>query len=174
MSFDGAGPATRPAPPMLQRADRVLGAIAALMLAAMVLLTCVDVVGRYFLNRPLTGAFELTEHAMGALVFSSLPLVALRRQHVTVDLFDRFVPAVWRRAQSTFVDLVAAACTGAIAWRLWVKAVEMHAAGETTAVLQFAVYPLVYFMAVLTFIAVLVMLAMAWLDATGDVPVMIE
>ena len=43
----------------------------------MVLLTCVDVVGRYFLNRPLTGAFELTEHAMGALVFSSLPLVAL-------------------------------------------------------------------------------------------------
>lgn len=174
MNLDDAGLATRPAPRLLRRVDRALGLIAALMLAAMVMLTCVDVVGRYFLNQPLTGAFELTEHAMGALVFASLPLVALRRQHVTVDLFDRFVPASWRRVQNTFVDLVAAACTGAIAWRLWDKAVYMHAAGETTAVLQFAVYPLVYFMAVLTWIAVLAMLVMAWLDATSDIPVVIE
>lgn len=174
MSVDDAAMEARRAPRLLRRADRVLGLIAALMLAAMVLLTCIDVVGRYFFNRPLTGAFELTEHAMGALVFASLPLVALRRQHVTVDLFDRFVPSAWRRVQNVVVDLIAAACTGAIAWRLWAKAMYMHAAGETTAVLQFAVYPLVYFMAVLTFIAVFAMLAMAWLDVTGNVQMTIE
>lgn len=148
--------------------------IAALTLTAIVLLTCVDVVGRYFFNRPLIGAFELTEHAMGALVFSSLPLVALRRQHVTVDLIDGLVPSRWKRLQAAVVDLVAAVCTAAITWRLWVKAVEMHANGETTAVLQYAVHPLVFFMAALTFVAVIVMLVLLWLNATGGAPVSIE
>ncbi len=174
MNLDDAGRGTRQPPRLLLQADRVLGMIAALTLTAMVLLTCVDVVGRYFFNQPLTGAFELTEHAMGALVFSSLPLVALRRQHVTVDLFDGLVPTRWKRLQAAIVDLVAAVCTGAIAWRLWVKALEMRANGETTAVLQFVVHPLVFFMATLTFIAVIVMLVLAWLDATGNRPVAIE
>lgn len=160
-------PAVQRAPLLLRRADRALGVIAALTLAAMVLLTCADVVGRYFLNRPLTGAFELTEQAMGLLVFSSLPLVAMRRQHVTVDLFDGLISARWRRALNVVVGLLAAVCMGAIAWRMWVKAIEMMHAGETTAVLQFAVYPLVFLMAALTVVAVLAMLAMTWLDATG-------
>ena len=164
---DDTAPAAQRAPLLLCRADRVLGMIAALTLTAMVLLTCVDVVGRYFFNHPLTGAFELTEQAMGLLVFSSLPLVAMRRQHVTVDLFDHLIPSRWRRAQNALVGVIAAVCMGAIAWRIWVKAVEMMHSGETTAVLQFAVYPLVFFMAALTVIAVLAMLAMTWLDATG-------
>ena len=39
----------------------VLGGIAAVILFALMLLTCVDVVGRYFLNMPIYGGFELTE-----------------------------------------------------------------------------------------------------------------
>lgn len=159
--------ATPPHPAPLRIAEHVLGVVAALQLLALMLLTCVDVVGRYFLNRPLTGAFELTELTLGALIFSSLPLVALRRQHVTVDLFDRLVPAGWRGAQSAAFDLVAALCTAVIAWRLWIKAAIMQQAGETTAILQLAVFPLVYYMAALTSIAVAVMLGMAWTDASG-------
>jgi hypothetical protein len=41
-------------------------------------------------------------------------------------------------------------------------------------VLQFVVHPLVFFMATLTFIAVIVMLVLAWLDATGKRPVTVE
>ena len=67
-------------PALLRRTERLFGAVAALALVGMVLLTCVDVIGRYVLNRPLTGAFELSEMTMGALVFASLPLVTLRRQ----------------------------------------------------------------------------------------------
>ena len=166
--------ATQRAPALLRHADRALGAVAALTLAAMVLLTCVDVVGRYFFNRPLTGAFELTELSMGLLVFSSLPLVVLRRQHVTVDLFEHAIAARWRRAYDTVVGLIAAGCMAAIAWRIWVRAGEMHGAGETTAVLQLAVYPLVYAMASLSIVAVAAMLAMVWLDATGREGVVIE
>jgi TRAP-type C4-dicarboxylate transport system permease small subunit len=167
MSVDSPASAAAPPSALLRRTDRLLGAIAALTLVAMVLLTCIDVIGRYLLNRPLTGAFELSELAMGALVFSSLPLVTLRRRHVTVDLFDRIVPALWRPAQDAVLDLTAAVCTGVIAWRLWIKAQDMMRAGETTASLKIPVYPLVYYMAVLCFVSAAVIVVMMWLDATG-------
>lgn len=152
---------------LLRRAEFALGIAAALLLAAMVLLTTADVIGRYFLNRPLPGAFELTELAMGAMVFFSLPLVTLRRQQVTVDLLEHAVPRAWRRAQQALFDLVAALCAAVVTWQLWGKAGQMAAAGETTATLQIAVYPLVYTMAALGGVTVAVMLAMAWGDATG-------
>ncbi len=156
------------APPLfLRRTDRVLGAIAALALVGMVLLTCIDVIGRYVLNRPLTGAFELSEMAMGALVFASLPLVTLRRQQVTVDLFDWLVPASWRTVQDAVASVVAALCIVVVAWRLWVKAVDMMGTGETTAVLKLPVYPLVYYMALLSLLTALVVLAMMWFDTTA-------
>ncbi|MBK7059731.1 MAG: TRAP transporter small permease [Rubrivivax sp.] len=151
-------------------AERLLGIVAALLLVALTLLTCIDVIGRYFLDRPLTGAFELTELAMGALVFSSLPLVSLHRQQVTVDLFEWLIPRAWRRVQNAIIDLSAAACVGVIAWQLWRRAVNMAAAGETTATLQIPVYPLVGYMALLAGVTVVLMLAMAWTDATGKAP----
>jgi TRAP-type C4-dicarboxylate transport system permease small subunit len=165
-TLDADGSAATPAPPplVLRRTERLLGAGAALALVGIVLLTCVDVVGRYLLNRPLTGAFELSEMAMGALVFASLPLVTLRRQQVTVDLLDWLIPARWRRVQDALAGLVAALCIAVVAWRLWVKAAEMLASGETTAVLKVPVYPLVYGMAVLSVVTAAVILALMWAD----------
>jgi TRAP-type transport system small permease protein len=164
---DGLVPSVAPPPLLLRRTDRLFGAVAALALVGMVLLTCVDVIGRYVLNRALTGAFELSEMAMGGLVFASLPLVTLRRQQVTVDLLDWLVPVTWRTAQDVLANLIAALCTVAVAWRLWVKAEEMMRTGETTAVLKIAVYPLVYAMSLLSFVTAAVILVMMWSDATA-------
>ncbi len=63
-----------------------------LVLFAMMVLTCVDVVGRYFLSRPIFGAFEITEMLLAALIFAGLPLVTLRNEHVTVDVLDPITP----------------------------------------------------------------------------------
>ncbi len=64
--------------------------IAALILLLLVVLTCVDVIGRYFFNSPLVGAVELVEICMGAIVFFSFPLMFLRNDHVIVDLVPHF------------------------------------------------------------------------------------
>lgn len=149
----------------IRRVEGLLGVIAALTLFALMLLTCVDVIGRYFFSRPLPGGFELTELAMGALIFTSLPLVSLRRQHVRVDLLDHLVPVSIRVAQQTLLDVVAAVCMGAIAWRLWVRAADMARAGETTATLQIIVYPLVYYMAAMAFVTTALIVLLAWADA---------
>ncbi len=60
-------------------------------LFALMLTTCIDVIGRYVFNRPLTGSTELTEMAVGIIVFSVFPIICWREEHVVVDIFDRFV-----------------------------------------------------------------------------------
>ena len=125
------------------------GAIAALDLLALMVLTCVDVLGRYFFNRPVYGGFELTEMMLAALIFAALPLVSLRNQHVTVDLFEALTPAGLLRIQHVTACLVGVLCTGYLAWRLWLRAGTMMAAGETTAQLKLEISWLTYGMSVL-------------------------
>jgi TRAP-type C4-dicarboxylate transport system permease small subunit len=152
---------------LMRRVEGLLGLIAALTLLGLMLLTCIDVAGRYLFDRPLPGGFELTELGMGALIFTSLPLVTLRRQHVRVDLFENLISARWQALQQAFLDLLSGACMAVIAWRLWVKAADMASAGETTATLQIPVYPLVYGMAVLAFVTTALIVLFACLDALG-------
>ena len=73
-------------------------------LAFLVVLTVVDVVGRYALSAPAPGATELTEFGVAALVFAALPAVTWRGGHVAVDLLDRFVPPARRRWRAALVN----------------------------------------------------------------------
>ena len=138
-----------------------LGHVAAALILCLMLLTCVDVVGRYFLNRPLTGGFELTEVLLASLIFAGLPLVTLRGDHITVDLFDPVTPDWLFRIQHALASLIGAACTGYLSWRLWLRAEDLDRAGETTSQLQFKLAWLTYAMAILmalTAVALLVTL----------------
>ena len=126
-----------------------LGHVAAALMLCLMLLTCADVVGRYFLNRPLTGGFELTEVLLASLIFAGLPLVTLRGDHITVDLFDPVTPDWLFRIQHALASLIGAACTGCLAWRLWLRAADLQRAGETTSQLQFRLAWLTYAMAIL-------------------------
>ena len=64
----------------------VLAWIAGLLAAIMMSATTLDVAGRYFLNAPLYGAFEITEITMGLIVFTALPLAVMRREMITVTV----------------------------------------------------------------------------------------
>ena len=55
--------------------------------------TFFDVVGRYLLNKPIRGAFEITELGLLVLIFAGLPLVSHADEHVTMDFIDRILPA---------------------------------------------------------------------------------
>ena len=64
--------------------------LAAVVLLVLVVLTCIDVIGRYFFNNPLVGAVELVQICMGMIVFFSFPIMFLRSDHVVVDLVPQF------------------------------------------------------------------------------------
>lgn len=138
----------------------VLGHVAALVMFCLMALTCVDVIARYLFNSPIWGGFELTEMLLAALIFAGLPLVTLRGDHVTVDLFDPVTPDWLFRIQHVAACATGVLCTGYLGWRLWLRAEHMDRAGETTAQLKIKLAWLTYSMSLLmafTAVALLVL-----------------
>ena len=137
----------------MSRLDRAvapaLGLLAAALMLCLMLLTCVDVVGRYFFNKPVTGGFEMTELLLAALIFAGLPLVTLRSEHIVVDLLDPVTPERLFRIQHALATLLAAVCTGYLAWRLGLRAEELASRGETTSQLGFRISWLAWAMSLL-------------------------
>jgi TRAP-type C4-dicarboxylate transport system permease small subunit len=150
----------------------VLAYVAAALLFALMLLTCVDVGGRYFFNQPVWGGFELTEMMLAALIFAGLPLVSLRNEHVTVDLFDPVTPDWLFRIQHVAACAVGVVCTGYLAWRLGLRGETLLAAGETTSQLKITLGWLAYLMAVLMALTALSIFILAFRQPqrhyTGD------
>src|SRR4051812_23602157 len=112
-------------------------------------LTFADVVARYLLNRPIRGAFEITELGLLVLIFAGLPLVSHADEHVTMDFIDRILPEWMARAWVRAMHVVCAAIMFFLAWQVWLKATKIAGYGDTTDVLRITIGPFVYFMALM-------------------------
>jgi TRAP-type C4-dicarboxylate transport system permease small subunit len=126
--------------------DAALGVAASVLLLGMMVLTFFDVVGRYLFNKPIRGAFEVTELALLVLIFAGLPLVSHADEHVTMDFIDRILPPAGRRALVRLVHALCAAIMFFLTWQIWIKAGKIAGYGDTTDVLRITVGPFVYFM----------------------------
>ena len=134
--------------------ERCVGTVVAVILVALMLITAVDVVGRYFLASPLPGALELTEMLLAALLSTSLPSVILRGENVTIDLFDKvFQHPVVSLLQRCFAGGIVTVCCGFLTWHLWSLAQQVRAAAETTATLSLPVYPAAYLITAMVAVA---------------------
>jgi len=127
--------------------------IAAIILLCLVVLTCVDVIGRYFFNSPLVGAVELVELCMGAITFFSFPLMFMRNDHIIVDLIPHF-----RRGYLGWItSLVFLAITFYIAIKLGDRvfdyAIRAFEDGDVTEYLGIPRYPVVGFISAAIFTA---------------------
>jgi TRAP-type transport system small permease protein len=131
------------------QADAALGVAASVLLFGMMLLTFVDVVARYLLNRPIRGGFEITELALLVLIFAGLPLVSHADEHVTMDFIDRILP---RRVGDAWMRVMHGVCAAILlflAWQIWIKAGRISEYRDTTDVLLITIGPFVYFMAIM-------------------------
>ena len=130
-------------------AESVLGVAASAILFLMMLLTFVDVVARYVFNRPVRGAFEVTELMLVVLIFAGLPLVSYADEHVTMDFIDRLLGAGARARLQRGVHVVTTAIMALLAWLVWLKADRIWGYRDATDVLRIVYGPFVYFMAVM-------------------------
>jgi TRAP-type C4-dicarboxylate transport system permease small subunit len=131
-----------------RHADALLGVVASAILLAMMFLTVVDVVARYAFNRPLRGAFEVTELMLLVLIFAGLPLVSFSDEHATMDFIDRLLGPRAQRSLEALVQLVNAAFMFLLTWLVWLKADRIWGYRDSTDVLRIVYGPFVYFMAV--------------------------
>ncbi|HEX5092727.1 MAG TPA: TRAP transporter small permease [Burkholderiales bacterium] len=133
----------------------MLGTIAALDLAAMMLLTFFDVSGRKLFTAPIYGAYEVTEFMMGVLIFSALPLVTARENHVSIDVLDPYVPAALGRWQRVVVNLLSSVVLAFLGYRLWVLSASHLRTHEVTMTLHIPHGPFTFAFAVLALAAAL-------------------
>ena len=133
-----------------------LGVTSAVVLFLMMLITAIDVAGRYLFNRPLNGGFEITEMMLAALIYCGLPLVSQRREHIVVDTFDTFMPPMLKRTLDVIADIICAATLGGLAYLIFRRAMRVADYGDTTNVLALPLAPVAYLMSVMIVVAALI------------------
>jgi TRAP-type transport system small permease protein len=138
---------------LAQLLQRTLGLIAATVLFVMMCITAVDVVGRYFFNKPLAGGFEITEMGLAVLIYCALPLVSARREHIVIDTFDAFMSPGVKLFLNRLADTVSFAALVGVGYMLFKRAQRVAEYGDTTHVLQLPLAPVVYTMSGMIVIA---------------------
>lgn len=112
-------------------------------------LTFLDVGGRKLLNNSIPGSLEMTELLMVIVIFSALPLVSERGEHIVFDSLDPLWPNWLRGIQLRLVHLVCAVALMALGWLMWQTGADFGQSGETTAQLSIPKSPFIYGMGVL-------------------------
>ena len=141
---------------------RVLTVVVALMMFAMMALTFADVVGRCVFANPVPGAREYIEYIMGTLIFSGFPLLSRDNAHITVSLFEKAFRGRVKIWKEVLIIAVSAGSVGFISVRIWNSARDFHESGVWGEYLDFPIYPVVYVMSVLSFVAFGVLLMLLW------------
>ena len=125
----------------------------------MMLLTFVDVTGRYVFNSPLPALHEIISFMMPGLIFCILPLVCSKEEHVTIDLLDGFIQKPFKRLQSIAVNLVSSGAMFFLAWRLAEKSAAHFEFDEVTDDLYLILWPFSLLIAILSAVAAVALLS---------------
>lgn len=144
--------------------------LSAIVLFALMVMTCIDVFGREVLNAPLDGATELTQLMLALIVFGALPVVCLRDDHVTVDLFDRWFPVRLMPPRRVIINLLTAVIMAVVCWRVWVIGALQMDYGDTTEFLRIQLGPISYFIAVMSGISAIALFVAAVAEMRGGAP----
>lgn len=148
----------------LGRPGRVLSVVAGVMIFVMMVVTTIDVVGRDIFNLPLFGAFEMTEILMGLVIFAGMPLTTAAHEHITVNFLESVVSHRARCVQAALGDVLSAAVAAVMAWRIYVRGLDLIAAHETTMMLGVGRGYIAIAMSILLGLAALVFLCNASLS----------
>jgi TRAP-type transport system small permease protein len=141
---------------VLGRLEVLLNVFVATVLFALMVLRCVDVVGRYGFNAPVPGASELTGLGLCMLIFGALPIITAHSEHVSVGLLEAIIGRRSRHLERTTMLATSLLGLALMTWRLWVKAGTLAAYGDYTSYLNVPVAPFAYFMSAMSALAVIV------------------
>ena len=167
-SFDeiaSAAPALNAEQPLVTALRKTLEYLAACALCLLILITVLDVVGRYMLNAPLPGAFEYVRALMAFVTFAALPLVCARNEHLRAGILDHLISRRLSLLREPVIQLLSMMVLVVIGWRLWAEAVAKWKSGEILSSIKLPLWFPIGFMAAMCVAAVVVTLALAVVTA---------
>ena len=138
-----------------------------IVLAAMMVLTFVDVIGRYILNQPVFGANEMISSMLALVIFTGLGIANARDDHIVVELLDHRVRRLSPRVYEVVIQGFSVFVMSLIAYTLYHHAVEAYHQNTLTYVMEI---PLAYIAGAVSFLAILSVISQImgiYLKATG-------
>ena len=99
--------------------ERLLEIMVCCYLFILMWITTVDVIGRYVFNSPLFGSTELTELTLTLTFFTTLPLLCLKNEHISVDLLEHFFHSKFKYIREIINQLLLILCIVAMSWGMY-------------------------------------------------------
>ena len=118
---------------LLASVAAILSSVGTIWIGALMALIVADVVGRNFLDAPITGVAEIAGHSVVAIVFLQVAAAILQNRLTRADFLMRRIegraPRLFHLIEAAFV-LVGAAVFALILWASWPKLATAWAGGE--------------------------------------------
>lgn len=116
-----------------------------LVLLAIVVLTCVSIIGRALVPfdlgiGPIRGIYDMTEIGMAAAIFAFLPWAQFKDAHARVDLFQSVMPGALNRLLDLMFNVAMFAVAAVGTYRLYLGMQDKLSYGETTLIAQIPVW----------------------------------
>ena len=102
--------------------SRIADGLARVVLALMVLLITLDVVLRYFFNRPIKGSYELVEFMMAVLVYLGLAYTQTAKGHVCINLLTAKLSPANNAVIGSVTNALSLGIFALITWRCILQA----------------------------------------------------
>lgn len=139
-------------------ASSVVSIIGMIVLILMILLTIAEVFARRFLNTPITGVLSLSSLGLVVFVFLTLAYCATKGGHVELGIVTSLFPKRVQAGIASIMYIITAGILGVAGWQLWLQAIKVQNAGQTTGPLEIVIYPFLYIASLGTFLIALVYL----------------
>ena len=115
-------------------------------LIGMTLLTCADVVGRFF-RHPIFGSVEIVGFMATLAVAMALPYTHQIKGHIGVEILVRTLSQRTQRIVDICTGLLSLALFGIVTWRMAAYARTIQASGEVSMNLELPEYIVIYLVA---------------------------
>jgi TRAP-type C4-dicarboxylate transport system permease small subunit len=131
--------------------------IGAACLMGMTLLTCVDVVGRFF-RHPVFGSVELVTVMATIAVAAAMPFTHKEQGHIGVEILVRLLSPKKQCMMDIFTGVLSLILFAIVTWRMTTYAADIRDSGEVSLNLQLPTYVFIYFIAFCCLVFTLIIL----------------
>jgi len=131
---------------ILDKFSGLLKAVGAIALTGMMLLTVIDVIGRFF-KHPIFGSVELVGFLATIVVAAALPYTYKVDGHVGVEILVRLLSEKTQLMIDVFTRTLSLGLFYLITWQMFLYAKDIRQTGEVSMNLEFPIYYIIYLLA---------------------------
>ncbi len=135
--------------------------------SAVAILTVVSIAGRAVVRAPIPGDFEITQLGIAWAISLCLPWCQLHGGNIIVDFFTQRAPERTLRMLDALGCVLLALMAALLAWRTVSGAIAVHAAGETSMIVDLPGWWVYAGLAPGLALSGVIALAQVWLHLSG-------